>query len=59
MESGDGDVAVGAHRVDGGAYLGKLGGVAAVVGIDDGLVDREVDICRCVELASFHRLSLG
>ena len=47
-----GDILVAGHGVDRGAYLGQLAGVAAVVGIDLGAVDREVDESAALDLAA-------
>ena len=56
--AGDGHVTVTAHRVDGGLDLGQLGGVAAIFGIDDGLVDWEVNEGRTGEFAVFLAVAL-
>ena len=55
----DGDVGVGAHGVDGGGDSRQFGGVVAVVGIDGGFVDGEVDIGAFFELACLHGVGHG
>lgn len=52
----DGDVGnrgegVAAHHIDGLQHLGQLGGIAAVVGTDVGLVDHEVEEGTAAEMA--------
>ena len=42
----DGHVVVAVHRVDSRLDFAEFGGVAAVVGVNHRLVDREIDISR-------------